>query len=91
MWFGRSRAPPTKRADLYSWAVRQADLLRAGQLSEVDPVAIAEEIDDAGGAVRQADLLRAGQLSEVDPVAIAEEIDDAGEKNTTGSKALCAS
>jgi|SRR5580698_796795 hypothetical protein len=48
MWFGRSRAPPTKRADLYSWAVRQADLLRAGLLSEIDPVAIAEEIDDAG-------------------------------------------
>src|SRR5580698_261475 len=48
MWFGRSRAPPTKRADLYSWAVRQADLLRARLLSEIDPVAIAEEIDDAG-------------------------------------------
>jgi Domain of unknown function DUF29 len=39
---------PTKRDDLYSWAVRQAKLLRAGQLSEIDPVAIAEEIDDVG-------------------------------------------
>jgi hypothetical protein len=40
---------PTKRDDLYSWAVRQAELLRAGRLSEIDPVAIAEEIDDVGG------------------------------------------
>jgi hypothetical protein len=39
---------PTKRDDLYSWAVRQAELLRAGRLSEIDPVAIAEEIDDLG-------------------------------------------
>jgi Domain of unknown function DUF29 len=38
----------TKRGDLYSWAVRQAELLRAGRLSEIDPVAIAEEIDDVG-------------------------------------------
>ena len=36
---------PTKRDDLYSWAVRQAELLRAGRLSEIDPVAIAEEIE----------------------------------------------
>ena len=40
--------PLTKQADLYSWAVRQAELLRAGRLSEIDPVAIAEEIDDVG-------------------------------------------
>jgi len=39
---------PSKEADLYSWAVRQAELLRAGRLSEIDPVAIAEEIDDVG-------------------------------------------
>ena len=39
---------PTKRDDLYSWAVRQAELLRAGRLSEIDPVAIAAEIDDVG-------------------------------------------
>ncbi|HEY1885006.1 MAG TPA: DUF29 domain-containing protein [Roseiarcus sp.] len=37
-----------KEADLYSWARRQAELLRAGRLSEIDPVAIAEEIDDVG-------------------------------------------
>src|SRR5271166_3088944 len=41
-------ATPAKEADLYSWAVRQAELLRAGRLSEIDPVAIAEEIDDVG-------------------------------------------
>jgi hypothetical protein len=39
---------PTKEADLYSWAVRQAQLLRAGRLSEIDPAAIAEEMDDVG-------------------------------------------
>src|SRR5271166_806537 len=42
------RTPAAKEADLYSWAVRQAALLRAGRLSEIDPVAIAEEIDDVG-------------------------------------------
>ena len=42
--------PGTKEADLYSWAVRQAGLLRAGKLSEIDPAAIAEEIDDVGEA-----------------------------------------
>src|SRR5271167_4888210 len=44
----RTAAPVTKEADLYSWAVRQAELLRAGRLSEIDPAAIAEEIDDVG-------------------------------------------
>jgi hypothetical protein len=44
----KEHGAPTKRDDLYSWAVRQAGLLRAGQLSEIDPVAIAEEIDDVG-------------------------------------------
>ena len=39
---------PTKRDDLYSWAVRQSELLRAGRLSEIDAAAIAEEIDDVG-------------------------------------------
>ena len=37
-----------KGADLYSWARRQAELLRAGRLSEIDAAAIAEEIDDVG-------------------------------------------
>ena len=40
--------PVTKGADLYSWALRQAELLRAGRVSEIDAVAIAEEIDDVG-------------------------------------------
>jgi hypothetical protein len=44
----KTAAPVTKEADLYSWAVRQAELLRAGRLSEIDPAAIAEEIDDVG-------------------------------------------
>ena len=44
----KEQGAPTKRDDLYSWAVRQAALLRAGRLSEIDPVAIAEEIDDVG-------------------------------------------
>ncbi len=43
----KSRAP-AKEADLYSWALRQAKLLREGKLSEIDPAAIAEEIDDVG-------------------------------------------
>ena len=38
----------TKEADLYSWALRQAELLRAGRLSEIDPAGLAEEIDDVG-------------------------------------------
>ncbi|MGB3583377.1 MAG: DUF29 domain-containing protein [Roseiarcus sp.] len=38
----------SKAHDLYSWARRQAELLRAGRLSEIDPAAIAEEIDDVG-------------------------------------------
>ena len=44
----KEQGAPSKRDDLYSWAVRQAELLRAGRLSEIDPVAIAEEIDDVG-------------------------------------------
>ncbi len=44
----KAGTPVTKEADLYSWAVRQAELLRAGRLSDIDPAAIAEEIDDVG-------------------------------------------
>ncbi len=43
-----TKRPVAKRADLYSWALRQAELLRAGRLSEIDPDGIAEEIDDVG-------------------------------------------
>ncbi len=39
----KTAAPVAKATDRYSWAVRQAELLRAGRLSEIDPVAIAEE------------------------------------------------
>ena len=42
------RTPVTKEADLYSWALRQAELLRAGRLAEIDPAGIAKEIDDVG-------------------------------------------
>jgi Domain of unknown function DUF29 len=42
------RTPVTKEADLYSWALRQAELLRAGRLAEIDSAGIAEEIDDVG-------------------------------------------
>jgi hypothetical protein len=50
---GRTGAPEqiasaSKADDLYSWSLRQAELLRAGRLTEIDPVAIAEEIDDVG-------------------------------------------
>jgi hypothetical protein len=34
--------------DLYSWAVEQAALLRAGRLAEADVLNIADEIDDVG-------------------------------------------
>jgi hypothetical protein len=34
--------------DLYSWAVEQAELLRAGRISEADALNIAEELDDVG-------------------------------------------
>ena len=44
----KAGAPVAKETDLYSWSVRQAKLLRAGRLNEIDPVAIAEEIDDVG-------------------------------------------
>ena len=44
----RAETPVTKEADLYSWALRQAELLRAGRLSEIDPAGLAEEIDDVG-------------------------------------------
>jgi hypothetical protein len=43
-----TKRPAAKAADLYSWALRQAELLRAGRLSEIDAEAIAEEIDDVG-------------------------------------------
>jgi hypothetical protein len=41
-----AKRPVAKEVDLYSWALRQAELLRAGRLMEIDAAAIAEEIDD---------------------------------------------
>jgi Domain of unknown function DUF29 len=43
-----AKRPAAKEADLYSWALHQAELLRAGRLAEIDAAAIAEEIDDLG-------------------------------------------
>ena len=43
-----TKRPVAKEADLYSWALRQAELLRAGRLTEIDAAKIAEEIDDVG-------------------------------------------
>ena len=36
--------------DLYSWAVEQAELLRAGRIAEADALNIAEELHDVGDA-----------------------------------------
>ena len=56
---GKSHSQATKKdpvlgtakdRDLYSWAGRQAALLRAGRVTEIDAAAIAEEIDDVGEA-----------------------------------------
>ena len=41
-----TKRPVAKEVDLYSWALRQAELLRAGRLMEIDAAPIAEEIDD---------------------------------------------
>jgi hypothetical protein len=42
------RAPARYDQDLYSWAVEQAALLRAGRIEEADAANIAEELDDVG-------------------------------------------
>jgi hypothetical protein len=36
--------------DLYTWALEQAALLRAGRITEADALNIAEELDDVGNA-----------------------------------------
>lgn len=36
--------------DLYTWAAEQAALLRAGRLTEIDAINLAEEIDDVASA-----------------------------------------
>ena len=42
------REPARYDRDLYSWAIEQAALLRAGRIAEADALNIAEEIDDVG-------------------------------------------
>jgi len=44
----RGGEPARYDRDLYSWAVEQAALLRAGRIAEADVLNIAEEIDDVG-------------------------------------------
>jgi hypothetical protein len=45
---GRDRAQARYEDDLYSWALEQAALLRAGRIAEADAKNIAEQLDDAG-------------------------------------------
>lgn len=40
--------------DFYAWAIRNAELLRQGRLSEVDAANIAEELEDMGRSSRRA-------------------------------------
>jgi hypothetical protein len=42
------REPARYDRDLYSWALEQAALLRAGRTTEIDAANIAEELDDIG-------------------------------------------
>jgi hypothetical protein len=44
----RGSLAPAKDRDPYSWATRQAALLREGRVAELDAHALAEEIDDVG-------------------------------------------
>jgi enoyl-CoA hydratase len=44
----RSHEPARYERDLYSWAVEQAALLRAGRIADADAGKIAEELDDVG-------------------------------------------
>lgn len=40
--------------DLYAWAMRNAALLRAGRLREIDHMNIAEELESMGRSERRA-------------------------------------
>jgi hypothetical protein len=48
--------------DFYEWTVRNAELLRAGRVSEADLEHIAEEIEDMGKSERRELLSRLGVL-----------------------------
>jgi Domain of unknown function DUF29 len=45
---GAATEPARYERDLYSWAIEQATLLRAGRIAEADALNIAEELDDVG-------------------------------------------
>lgn len=45
---GRDKDAARYDRDLYTWAVEQAALLRAGRIAEADALNIAEELDDVG-------------------------------------------
>jgi hypothetical protein len=45
---------PLYDRDFYAWAVASADLIRAGRLSEVDLVHVAEELEGMGKSERRA-------------------------------------
>src|SRR5437868_10723510 len=45
---GAATEPARYERDLYSWAIEQATLLRAGNIAEADARNIAEELDDVG-------------------------------------------
>ena len=40
-------------ADFFSWAMQQAELLRAGRLAEIDREQLAEEIEDMGRSLQR--------------------------------------
>lgn len=50
------------RGDFFGWTQQQAELLRAGKLSEVDVMNLAEEIEDMGGSEKRELESRLGVL-----------------------------
>lgn len=40
--------------DFYAWAMKNAELLRQGRISEVDAMHLAEELEDMGKSNRRA-------------------------------------
>lgn len=50
------------KADFFGWTQQQAELLRAGKLSEVDVMNLAEEIEDMGGSEKRELESRLGVL-----------------------------
>lgn len=48
--------------DFYAWAIKNAELLRQGRISEVDAMHLAEELEDMGKSNRRALLSRLQML-----------------------------